>query len=280
MSPRVGVRWQWIDDIDGEDTEFDDYGYVQDWGVRYVGDNLIGSYGRELLYWGPGLFTSPSNPFYATVNPVNPFIEPPTRDIARVQYSPNDKVRVSLIANTGLGRDVPDYPEFENIYALKVDYLGHNYTVGAVGAVRDGEPQLGFVGQLTASDALLLYGDVGYRWTNQGLYPQRDASPVGWNFVQSHEDDGFLDAVAGMSYTFTGGATLTVEYRYYGAGYDSGESDNYYQLARDSASALLSGTPAAAQAAGLLGQAANPFLRGLNRNYLGTQLLLETCFRT
>lgn len=252
--------------------------YFQEFNFGYTGEHLSTNLGRELLYWGPAINQSPSNPFYAAVNQINPFIEPRARDLARVRYAFNDAFSLSFIANYGLGRDdiTLEYPEFENIYAAKADYVGKDFSVGGLYANRDGASWLGVFGQWTVSDAMVAYVDGAVRQGSEALAAQRDPTlPIGWNFVRAHDDDTWLaDVLVGASYTFFDGGTATLEYRYNQQGYEGSQLDDYNALVTAAAQAVTT-DPAAAP---LLAQAPNTFIRTLGRNYLNVQYLKRDAF--
>lgn len=257
-------------------------GYLQEGTVGYLGDHYSFSAGRELLYWGPGVNFSPSNPFYGSVNQINPFVEPGAGDFVRARYAWSSRLSLSAIWQIDEGRNTynVEYSEFQPIGALKFDYIGMAFSLGSILAQRNGRPWIGAFGQWTISDALVGYFDSCLRQGSENLAPQRSPSaPFGWEFLQARSRDQWLnDILVGGSYTFLSGATLTLEYRYNQQGLDSGQLDDYYRLADEVSNGILAQPWLVPAAAGLLSQTANPFSRTLSRNYLTMQLLKRSAF--
>lgn len=269
LSPRLGVLSTY-----GDNEKTDDYSYVQEWSLAYNwSGNMSASVGRELIFWGGSQFTSPSNPFYISNNQSNPFIEPKARDFVQLQWYGDSGWDIQLLANYDEGEDQLNYAEFKPIYAIKNTYTGSNFTASLVLSTRDESTQVGYFGQWTANDATLVYLDASYRNNNQMLYADSTAdNALGWQFKQKNEPEHQSEALLGVGYTFESGSTVNLEYRYYESGYNDVETDQYYSLVDTSASAFLSGQGELIPlSASLLSQAAYPFLRSINQNYLYLQ---------
>jgi hypothetical protein len=261
----------------GDEGLSESNGYFQEWTVGYAGDRVSINAGRELLYWGPGVNFSPSNPFYASVNQINPFVEPGAGDFVRARYAWSSRLSLSLIRQVGAGRDEfnPEYMNFEPINALKLDLVASEFSLGGVLAEREQRPWIGAFGQWTISDALVGYFDSALRQGSENLAPRRaPQTPLGWELAPARSRNQWLsDILVGGSYTFLNGASLTLEYRYNQQGLTSTQLDDYYAMAEETSAAMLSEPRLIPDAVALLSQASNPFTRTLSRNYLTMQLL-------
>jgi hypothetical protein len=76
-----------------------------------------------------------------------------------------------------------------------------------------------------------------------------------------------------LSYTFTDGPTLILEYVYNDAGYSEQEAADYFTMVNELSETFVGAGSAASAAAGLLAQARAPGLPLLRRHYLFVQLL-------
>ncbi len=246
--------------------------YINEWLARWrARENLFISYGRENLQWGPSFLFSPSNPFFQDNGRRNPFQEVPGMDFGRIVWIPGNSWTLSFIANTDKGRNQPLGPDpFKKTYALKIDYTGReNYSSVILSHSEGSKDSLGFFGGWTVSDAILLYGEGVLSQGNRDLYPQADGSPFGASLQNLHQDDPAIIPIllAGGSYTFETKGTLTLEYLYYGPGYNSEEADRYYALRGKAAEALGSGGWLSGLGQQTLGQSINTGLRFLRKNY-------------
>jgi hypothetical protein len=246
--------------------------YFQDWLAQYATDDLSLSYSRELLYWGPSLFASPSNPFFSNSNQTNPFIEPGAQDFVQLQYFHDYSNTLALIGSLARGRSSLVTPDFQKTVALKFDHRGKDYALSAVAAYRDtdGLPQGGLFGQWTLNDSTLLYFDLGMKGKGYGLYPRAADTPLGYELVSSGDGRGwFVDFLVGSSYTFDNGDVVNLEYRHSNEGYSSSNTAAYRQMAENAASLLVGPDPGLqGLAAGTLAQASSVQLRSLNQHYL------------
>lgn len=276
--PRLLVT---VADVEGK-TESNADPYFQEYALQYSGEQISVSAGRELLYWGPAINQSPSNPIYASVNQINPFIEPRARDLARIRYAYDEHWSASFIANYGIGRDkiTPEYSDYENIYVAKTDYVGDEFTLAGLYANRAGASWLGLVGQWTVSDAVIAYLDGAVRQGSEALAPRRDsAAPLGWRFTRAHGSSEWLpDILIGGSYTFTDGASLTLEYRYNGQGFNHAQFGDYRALADTASQAAYSSPDLINDSVFLLAQAPNLYARTMGRNYVNLQYLKRDAF--
>ncbi len=207
IKPRFEATWSKVEDgIDaGSDTTVDT-AYINEWIARYrVTDQLLVSYGRENLQWGPSQLLSPSNPFNENNGKNNPAIEQPGLDYARLVAIPNASWTISLIANTGVGRlkdDDEDSGPFEKTYAAKVDYTGERGYFSVIGSKRESGPyRIGYFGGWTVSNALLAYSEGSAAVSHEASAQKTD-----------------FNVLVGGAYTLESGSTITVEYFHHNNG--------------------------------------------------------------
>ena len=258
----------------GEDEWRDDT-FVHQWLVRWrCTDTLYVSYGRENLQWGPAYLTALSNPFFEDNGKSNPEIEVDTTDFARAVWVPGPSWSFSLIANTSRGRQEPVDRDFTRTYALKVDYTGSADYGGVILTRRENtfNEISGFYGR-TVSDALLVYAEGALQNGTSAQYPLETDSPLGVSLSErKRSDTTWIGSVlAGASYTFESGPTLTLEYLHDGPGDDGEEAGAFYDLQARAADAIRDMTPLASLGYQALGATADPGLRFLRQNYLMLQ---------
>jgi hypothetical protein len=185
-------------------TEF----YTNEWFARYrPTDELVASFGRENLQWGPSVFLSSSNPFNQGNGRNNPWVEEPGLGYARAVWIPNSTWSGSFIANYDKGRlgefgpslstgplkenpgNLEQAQHFKRGYALKLDWTGDGKYFSFIPSQReDTGYRFGFFGGWNVTDALLLYGE------------------------GSDGDFGGFESQAGSSYTFQAGQMVNIEY--------------------------------------------------------------------
>ncbi len=271
IKPRMNLQWKaWEDGTRKGDKDWEDDWFINEWLARArLLENLFVSYGRENLQWGPSFLYSPSNPFFSDNGRINPRQEVAGMDFARLVWLPGPAWTVSLIANTGKGRQVFRVRPFEKSYGLKLDYAGQEGYAGLILSRKSGDGnRLGLFGGWTATDALLLYCDTALFEGSDLLYPVEDnLSPFGASFRAIDEDTSSKreTILLGGSYTFLAGPTLTMEYLYNGTGYNNHQAEMYYQLRKQASDAYK--TPFGGLSRMTLGQAVDTGLRFLRRNY-------------
>ncbi|MFH0783034.1 MAG: hypothetical protein V2B20_13950 [Pseudomonadota bacterium] len=277
LQPRFDITWEkWTEGDQEGDDRWRDEAYIYQWLARYrFSDTLYVSYGRENLQWGPSSLTSLSNPFFRDNGKGNPKAEVATTDFARSVWVPNKTWSVSFIANTSPGRmDIADQ-DFSRSYALKTDYTGSADYGSLIFTTADNGPYQvsGYLGS-TVSDALLIYAESVLQHGTTGLYPYRDdANSLGYvmNTTNRSNNEWTGSFLAGTSYTLESNPTLTLEYLHYGPGYNSCESEGFFNLQEHSAEAITQGSAATASAYQQLAKTADPGLRFLRQNYLMLQ---------
>jgi hypothetical protein len=275
IKPRANLQWQvWEDGTQKGEDDWEDDWFINEWLARFkVTDTLFASYGRENLQWGPSYMFSSSNPFFMDNGRINPKKEVAGMDFARLVWLPTMAWTISLIANTDKGRQISTTWDFQKTYALKLDYVGQEGYAGLILSHQEEErDKVGIFGGWTASDALLLYSDMGFSQGSHNLYPVEDTTtPFGASMqVKDKESTTWKGAaVAGGSYTFLVGPTFAVEYLYNGFGFDDEEAKLYYQLRQNAFRAYIS--PLWGLSRMTLGRTADTGLRFLRQNYAMVQ---------
>lgn len=270
LAPRLGLRRE---NTQGRQHSSSVH-HVQEMGGQWnVNPRLTLSAERGVVLWGPSLFTSPSNPFFAATGQSNPFIEINGRDFVRARYAPNEAWSISAISNLRLGRDENEYDNFHRIHALNLEHSGAEHTVNMVLSRRKGLWHAGFFGQWTVNDALLLYADLGVRQGSDARSVVRDSSRFGWALA-ARPQRRETDVVAGLSYTQTSGDTLALELRHNSHGLNGTENAALQQATLDAMGALAD-PDTAPFAANFLQQSSNMKSRSLRRNYLHLQYIVR-----
>lgn len=277
VKPRGNLAWMaWEDGARAGDEEWDDDWFINEWLARIrVTQSLFVSYGRENLQWGPSYLFSPSNPFFMDNGRSNPKREVPGMDFARLVWLPGAAWTLSLIANLDEGRQGFFGPiEFERSYALKLDYAGQEGYAGLILSHKEGDrSRMGAFAGLTATDALLLYGEGRLSRGTSALYPQEADNPFGASIeaVKDESNSLYETVVVGGSYTLEAGPTITAEYLYNGPGYSDDQANAFYRLRKKASDSYNLQGPIQALSRLILSRTADPGLRFLRRNYVMVQ---------
>ncbi|MFZ1984711.1 MAG: hypothetical protein WAU91_09885, partial [Desulfatitalea sp.] len=247
LQPRAEWYWEsWDQGPEADEAQGRSETFIHQWLVRLrCTDALYVSYGRENLQWGPAYLTSLSNPFFEDNGKSNPKLEVAAMDFARMVWVPSLTWSVSLIADTDQGRqDIPD-AVFEETYALKTDYTGSaDYGSLILAYSETALDQIsGFYGR-TLSDAALVYAEGVLQRNPPGRYPQGTDDPLGFAMsAKDRSDDTWIGSLSsGVAYTLASGPTLTLEYLYYGPGYDDDEAQAFFDLQARAAGEIQAGT--------------------------------------
>jgi hypothetical protein len=277
LKPRIIYEWQKIvKGADDHQTDEENDFFINEWLARIrITPRLLVSYGRENIQWGPSLLSSPTNPFFKDNGRLSLKEEVRGSDFARCVWVPSETWSISFIANTGKGEQDPA-EGFKEAYALKIDYIGEAAYTSLIGSYkRDDRARLGAYAGWTASDALLVYGEGMLQQGSEALYPAASENPLNAVMDKSKTDNDHPEGilVAGGSYTFTAGPTLTLEYLYHSLGYDNDEADQYYKLRENAADAYFKTGILAGLSRQTLLQTADPDLRFLRQNYLMLQVV-------
>jgi hypothetical protein len=273
VKPRGNLEWMaWEDGARAGDKDRDDDWFINEWLARIrVTQGLFVSYGRENLQWGPSYLFSPSNPFFTDNGRSNPKREVPGMDFARLVWLPGAAWTLSLIANLDEGRqEFFGSVAFEKSYALKLDYAGQEGYVGLILSHKEGDrSQLGAFAGLTATDALLLYGEGRLSRGTSALYPQEAGNPFGASMeaVKDESSSLYESILVGGSYTLEAGPTITAEYLYNSPGYSDDQANVFYMLRKSASDAYNLPGPIRDLSRLTLSRTADPGLRFLRRNY-------------
>jgi hypothetical protein len=274
--PRAIAQARWTEVAGETDKDTDEELFVNEWRIRVEPHpSTFLSYGREVLLWGPSMFVSLSNPFFLDNGRNNPKREIGGKEFVRASYV-GDAWTTSALSNTGQGRYEDSFEQFESVNAAKVDYTGPDYNFSLIAVNRERDPdELSGYGQITASDALLLYAEGTLSRGSGALYPRVATNPVGAELAESkrYSDDLLYAVLTGAAYTFEAGPTINIEYVYNQFGYDDAEASQYYALVNAASSAFVAGGADAGFAAMTLGQAATANLLLLRRHYVFVQFL-------
>lgn len=248
----------------------DDEAYLSQGFIRSrPGQTLTITAGRFRFTWGPANFRSPSNPFYFDPGKNQPLRDVPGIDMLRVDKSLSG-MQLTGAWVSGAGH-LPSRPDIDSIAVLKIDSGGNDGIVSAIAAARSGgKPFVGAFGQYTATDALMLYGEIGHGQRPATLRLPA-ATHAGIAVVETPSPSA-TTAMFGASYTMRSGQMLSVEYLYDGHGYDHDTAARYYALAAVRAHDVLTSAVASVrgQSAAALGQmlAGGPALLGRHYAYL------------
>jgi len=250
--------------------------FVNEWVVQpRVHDKLVLSFGKEKLLWGPSFLVSPSNLLFRDREKANPKAEVEGKYLGRLVWMPNPAVTISGISETQKQENLLQEQE-KPFRVLKFDVMGGNYSVTAIGYLRqDDRFRVGSFGQWTASDALLLYYDGIVTRGTDAFYPVQDpAQPLGGDFLKLYDHSArlFTTVTAGGSCTFLSGETVSMEFLYNGAGYGDADAAAFYQLRGTASDHFFDSSAIAGLSQRTLGQAlaaGSPFLR---RRYLMAQV--------
>lgn len=253
------------------DLEFNEW-----WLTAELGTDWMASVGRKVVLWGPSMFVSPSNPFFADNGKSNPYRELGGRDLAQIFYFPDSSVSMQGIVNYGRGTDTEADKSFQSAAALKLNQTGVTHRLSLIlSGKEDRGAQLGGYGQLTASQALLLYAEGSLQRGTDTLYPVLSPDRLGGELVAKRDASSrlFANVLVGAAYSFAGGSTVNLEYFRNGEGYSDGEASDYYALSRSLAQIGQVDEIGSSHAAGALGAGINPTRLLLRRNYLFFQYL-------
>ena len=273
VKPRGYIKWATRENgASEEESEWENDWYVNEWRLRFgVTNSLFLSYGRENLQWGPSYLFSPSNPFFEDNGRMNTKMEVPGMDFATLVWAPSIRWSLSLIANMDEGHLDTMSREFRKSYTVKIDYTGSEAYTGLILSRNEKErDRIGVFGGWTATDALLLYADIGFSKGSDVLYPvEDDMSPFGVSMLAVDEDSSKWNGtvMVGASYTFLAGPTISMEYLYNEEGFSDKEAMSYNQLKRNARTAFYEYGPPGDLSRMTLGMTANPGMRFLRNNY-------------
>lgn len=205
-------------------------GYFSLWQVKVrAAEGWNVAAGREVLNWGPAQFRSPSSPFYFDNGRSDPLRELVGMDALKLSWTPDMQSSFNLarIVRSGYGAMQPDV--WRESWLAKFDQRGGEWSYGAVAVKAPHMPAFyGAHGQLTISDAVMLYGEVG---SSARAYSLQSSADVAQPFTVVFPSSRSTTSLAGAAYTFESGKSLAAEYLHEGQGYTSAQESAYFQRA-------------------------------------------------
>lgn len=244
-------------------------------------DKLFFSFGRQFLQWGPSFLISPSNPFFPDNGKSRPNQEGEGKEFVKILWIPDLTWAFSFLVNIGDGRTFD--PDFENTYALKADYSSNNGYASLIFSHRQGDnhkERIGLFGGLTATDALIIYGEAGFEKGSDALYPVSDNNPLNYSMNSIEQDDHSINStfLVGGTYTFESGSSMTFEYLYNQTGYNDQEASDYHNLRQNAHDSYNLPSSIAGLSRQTLGQTYDNGLMFLRQNYLMLQYIQSDVF--
>lgn len=248
--PVLGLRQS-----EGDDAGPSHQAYLSQWQAQLrLGEHWRLAGGRDLLTWGPAQFRSPANPFYFDNGRSNPLRELSGMDSAGLSWTPDRQNALYVAHLFGAGHAAPDPDPWHDAWLTRFEHRGEAWAGGLAVARPAGRGAfLGAHGQVTASDALLAYGEIGSATRSRALLSPADPAQP---FALREESPRRSNALVGAQYTFDNGQSASGEYLYHGHGFTAREARAYFARAAD---------PATPQAAALALGYAPPLL---GRRYL------------
>ena len=205
-------------------------GYFSLWQVKVrAAEGWNVAAGREVLNWGPAQFRSPSSPFYFDNGRSDPLRELVGMDALKLSWTPDMQSSFNLarIVRSGYGAMQPDV--WRESWLAKFDQRGGEWSYGVVAVKAPHMPAFyGAHGQVTVSDAVMLYGEVGSSARAFALQSSADATQP---FTVEVPSSRSTTSLAGAAYTFENGQSLAAEYLREDHGYTSAQESAYFQRA-------------------------------------------------
>lgn len=211
-------------------TQHRNEGYFSQWQVRVnAAESWNVAAGREVMNWGAGQFRSPSSPFYFDNGRTDPMRELIGMDVLKLSWTPDRQSSATLarIVRSGYGAMQPDM--WRDSWLAKLDQRGGDWAYGLVAVQVPHMPAFyGAHGQMTMSDALMLYGELSSSASAFALQSSADPTQP---FTVQVPSSRRTTALTGAAYTFEDGKSLSAEYLHDGHGYTVDEESAYFQRA-------------------------------------------------
>ncbi len=260
---------QWEDGVMKGETDHHTRAYVNEWLLQLKPHySFFASFGKEKLLWGPSFLLSPSNILFKDTEKANPKREVEGKHLIKLTGLPSSFLTFTGIYETQNDENAANRP----VRALKIDIMGSSFQTSLIGYLQQKDRfRLGSFGQVTASDAIVLYYDGIISRGTDALYPVEDqANPLSGRFIKKHDRSGriFATVTAGGSYTLLSGETLTAELLYNSTGYNSAEAARYYQIRKSAAGHLVDNDAISGLSRKTLFEAYNAGSSFLRRYYL------------
>lgn len=207
LGPRAEAEvGYWRTGVDTHTTRDEHDVFINRWLARVdYEDKLFLAVGRQDMQWGPAFLFSPSNPFNSSNGRDNVKLEEPGLDYAWGDWVISDTFTLSVIANLYEGEAEID--DFENVYVVKLDVTGNDWSGAVLASYRENTPDpesVGMYGSVNAGEAIVLY--------TEGTVPVCAPEDLAW--------------LAGGSYSFTNGTMVSMEYLFNAAGKRGSHLDN------------------------------------------------------
>lgn len=205
-------------------------GYLSQWQVRVraaEGWNVAG--GREVMNWGAAQFRSPSSPFYFDNGRSDPMRELVGMDVLKLSWTPDmqSSLSVAHIAGSGYGAVQPDV--WRDSLLVKFDQRGDGWAYGVVAVSIPHIPAFyGAHAQTNLADEWMVYGEAGSSSSAAALQSGVDVMQP---FTVQQPAPRSTTALAGATYTFENGTSLSTEYLHDERGYTSQQESAYFQRA-------------------------------------------------
>ena len=201
--------------------------YLSQWQLRVRADDAWNlAAGREVLNWGAAQFRSPSSPFYFDNGRNNPMRKLSGVDVLKVSWTPNQQRSVHLIRVLDSGYSAPQPDQNHKAWLIKIDQRGDDSALGlAILKTPNRAAFIGFNGQRTVSDALLIYAELSSATQSNALNSPADAT---FPFTVSAESARKTTGLLGSAYTFENGHTLSAEYLHDDHGYTASQQRAYF----------------------------------------------------
>lgn len=211
-------------------TQQHNEGYFSLWQVKVrAAESWNVAAGREVLNWGPAQFRSPSSPFYFDNGRSDPLRELVGMDALKLSWTPDMQSSLNLarIVRSGYGAMQPDV--WRESWLAKFDQRGGEWSYGVVAVKAPHMPAFyGAHGQVTMSDELMLYGEVG---SSSRAFSLQSSADVTQPFTVEFPSSRSTTSLAGAAYTFESGKSLAAEYLHEDHGYTSAQESAYFQRA-------------------------------------------------
>ncbi len=213
--------------------------WVEAYATWRFDERLLVAYGLQNFQWGPGELVSPSNwIFHETGFARDPLYVVYGRHLARANLSFGKSwsaVVLAEVRSNGRPAFVAGEP-FEPKAQAKIEWSapsGRGQLAVTAGAGRRSGGFFGEYGSWSITEGLSVYADAVHEMGSQAWYPVYDASGIGvpvgepYGFQQRATESGPRTlALAGVRYTFEGGADVRLEYLFDEAGWTVRELAN------------------------------------------------------
>jgi hypothetical protein len=162
-------------------------------------------------------------------------------DSLKLSWTPDMQSSAMLghVIGPGQGGPQPDIwrDKWRDSWLAKFDQRGDEWAYAVLAAKAPDLPTFyGAYGQVTLSDALMLYGEFGSSAPALALQSPADS---GQPFTVQTGSSRHATTLVGTSYTFEDGKSLAVEYLHNGHGYTPAQEATYFQRATSSPSMAL-----------------------------------------